>query len=446
VAASREVCLADRLTELDASIRVLAAADVPTVDNAVPAAFGLTPISECANLKAAPPADQEAAVAGVKADLARARALNGTGKYSEARDAALAARDAAERVDARALAARANFVLGSALANVGDAKEAEASMRRAAALADASADDRTRAQAWVVLIGQVGFEQRRFDEVPALDQQARSALERLGGDEVIDAHRRANMAIVLVGQDKYDDAALEIEGALAGRRAHLLPDDEDLGTTFLILATIRRHQRRYDEALAACREALDLYTRNRGSEAPLIALVLNDIADIHRHAGNAALAVESADRALAILRQLDPEHPRVSTVLGTRAEALLELGRYEDARRDASSALALAEKRFGADSVRLVPVLRALGDSYLGLDEPARAREVLERASALSNPTLEPADLANTSFALARALVATGGDRARAADLAQKAEADYAAAGNERARQAVATWRAKQRP
>ena len=71
------------------------------------------------------------------------------------------------------------------------------------------------------------------------------------------------------------------------------------------------------------REALDLYTRTRGPDTPLAALVLNDIADVNCRQGNAALALETIGKALAITdAELDPSHPRVGLLLGTRALTL----------------------------------------------------------------------------------------------------------------------------
>jgi hypothetical protein len=120
---------------------------------------------------------------------------------------------------------------------------------------------------------------------------------------------------------------------------------------------------------------------------------------------------------------------------------LLALRRHDEAQRDANSAISITEKRFGPDSERLVPMLTALGNAYLGEGDAGRARDVLERANRLCQPATARLDRANARFSLARAIVATKGDRDRARQLAKDAEADYDGAGEAGERQAAATWR-----
>ncbi|HTM22550.1 MAG TPA: tetratricopeptide repeat protein, partial [Kofleriaceae bacterium] len=72
--------------------------------------------------------------------------------------------------------------------------------------------------------------------------------------------------------------------------------------------------------------------------------------------------------------------------------------------------------------------LTGLAEALLGLDRPAEALPLAERAAAIREKNALPAELAESRFALARARWATG-DRARALAVARQARDGFAGAG-----------------
>jgi tetratricopeptide (TPR) repeat protein len=128
-------------------------------------------------------------------------------------------------------------------------------------------------------------------------------------------------------------------------------------------------------------------------------------------------------RSLAMRERLSgPNHASLASPLSNLGEIACAEKRFGDAREKCGRALALAEKAGDKKDPDLAYYLTCLGRAELGLGNPARALEHLERALALrtgSHPP--PLELAATRLNLARALFSTGGDRARALDLVKQA-------------------------
>jgi tetratricopeptide (TPR) repeat protein len=107
-----------------------------------------------------------------------------------------------------------------------------------------------------------------------------------------------------------------------------------------------------------------------------------------------------------------------------------DAGRREDARRDWDRALALWETTRGKDHPALAWPLTRLAALDLEDGHAKLAVERLERALKVrGRKGLPPTLLADTQFALARALHQSGEDRTRAQELARKARKTYEAAG-----------------
>jgi len=442
--ARREACLQVRRDELDAQLQVLAHADAKIVQNALPAVEALVPIARCTEAHAfeGPSDAQQAAVAvHVRSAMARAWALRNAGKARDALAIATSLAAEADALDSRALQGQAYLVLGFVQSGSGDAKSAVQSLLHAAAFADAAGDDRTRARAWLQLIYDVGYEQAQYDAVPLYDQEARSALERLGGDDDLDAQRRSHLGLVLEAQGKLSEARVELEAALAKKRALFSPGADELGITLTNLGTVLRQQDQEAAAIGAFQEALQIHQATRGDEAPIIALERNDIGDALARQGHFEQALDQCNRAVALgEQQLGPDHPNVAVYLGTRAEALSGLGRYADAYADDRRAMALIQKRFGEASPRLIPFLTGLSRASLGIGQTQDAAAAAEQATALWHVGIEPTERAGAEFALARALHSAGRDSSRAQTLARDAQEVYRAAGDSRELREVTEW------
>jgi hypothetical protein len=122
-------------------------------------------------------------------------------------------------------------------------------------------------------------------------------------------------------------------------------------------------------------------------------------------------------------------------------EYLISLGRPAEAEPLIREALSHWEAQVGADHPFLAYPLTGLGRALVALGRPAEARPPLERALRLRDGhEPDPTLVAETRFALAQALWATGEHR-RAVELAKTARQAYAKAPTgERAGKDVAAW------
>jgi hypothetical protein len=157
---------------------------------------------------------------------------------------------------------------------------------------------------------------------------------------------------------------------------------------------------------------------------------------VHYYLGAVALEQGKVDDALVEFhgglalweKALGKDHPSLSAPLTGIGNAQLARGDARGALLSYQRSIALLEPAVGAEHPDLAEGLTGMGLANLKLAQARRALPVLERALEiqLANPG-DPLGQARTEFALARALVGTGGDRVRAHALATHARAAYAA-------------------
>jgi serine/threonine-protein kinase len=158
--------------------------------------------------------------------------------------------------------------------------------------------------------------------------------------------------------------------------------------------------------------------------------------------GQSEEALSHLDRAIALLRKgLGSEHPEIAPLISNRGEVLNALGRYEEARRSFEMARGIWERELGPDHPYMSYALTGIGISYLGEGKASNALAPLEQALKIrlvSEP--EPAERAETTFALARALWASGQSRARSRILAEEAQTSYERASVTNEAASVKSW------
>jgi tetratricopeptide (TPR) repeat protein len=160
-----------------------------------------------------------------------------------------------------------------------------------------------------------------------------------------------------------------------------------------------------DAAQPLCERALAMWERTRGADHADVAQAVSNLADIHEARGE-------HDAAWAL-------HAR---------------------------GLAIREQAFGPSHADVAFSLAGMGRSAMGNGRAGDAVALLERALAIRLEVQAPADrLAETHFALARALWDSRRDRARAAASARAALGEYDRAADRFAddRAAVVAWLAE---
>ncbi|GLZ41566.1 BTAD domain-containing putative transcriptional regulator [Actinokineospora sp. NBRC 105648] len=185
---------------------------------------------------------------------------------------------------------------------------------------------------------------------------------RAAGDQRGEVLMRLSRCVLLTRFDQENETVADAERAVA--IATELRDPKLMAMGFNTVASALYGQRRYEEALAGYRKALELSGRAgyRLGEANL----LNNIAQVHRNLGAPAEAVAPQAQAVAIYREVG-DLGFVGLALANLAELEHELRLPEAAESHAREAVALAEanrldltEAFGREV--LARVLRDRGD------------------------------------------------------------------------------------
>jgi serine/threonine-protein kinase len=322
-----------------------------------------------------------------------------------------------------------------------------------------------------------------------LEQAQRVARSELGEQHPLVARVDHDLGTVVFREGKYGDAMPLFAKALAIRSAAYGPDSvevanttEAIGNTEIMLDHTADAQRHFDQAI-------QIFTARLGPEAPEVADAYNDIGGTYHRAGDYQKALDNSLHVLAIREKvLGPDHADVGESLVNAAIEAKNLEKWSIVDANYPRALAIFEKAYGPQSIEVAVLMINLGEARraqgnldaaqaaydrartniaksLGEDHPLLAHvwnglgqvelarghadqavTVLERAVAMREKTESDAtDLAESRFALARALPAT--EAVRATQLAIAARDAYATAGAGYAKRhtAVVSWLAARR-
>jgi tetratricopeptide (TPR) repeat protein len=369
----RMTCLDQRKTALVALTDILRVADKAVVATSVDAVNALPTLDTCADIKLLradvepPPAAARPRVGELRQRLAVAKALDDTGQHKRS----VAEGQSLER-EARALGYRP--LLAEVLATTGlfqngfggDAAATAKRLSEAALMALAAKRDDIAAEAGASLVGVAGYYLHRHEEGQHWSRFTRAVLDRMGA-----------------GHDRVRAWLLQAEAQMK------LQDGDASG------------------ALALAHEAAELKRKALAPDHPDIALSREMEAEALVKLGKPADALKISDEVLASLtRAYGPASAQVAKTLSNRGEYLLELGRAADAEPVFRESLKLWEAQSGPDEPFLAFPLAGLGRALLELRRPGDAIAPLERAARLRSSEGDPALVAETRTALARARAA----------------------------------------
>jgi tetratricopeptide (TPR) repeat protein/predicted Ser/Thr protein kinase len=467
-------CLQRRIRELDELVGVFAEADAKVVEKAVQAVGNLRPLDRCADLEALtsavePPEDEATRdrVAGLRARIARAEALEGAGKFKNALTVAEQVEKGAREVDYAPLHAEALFVFGRLQGLTGKYSAAEQSLSDAVWAARASGHDEYSLRAASQLVSTVGNRLARPDDAELWVKLARADLRRTKGGDEEEALLLADLAVVRYREGKREEAlehmqqALELmekihgpnhprvavlynnlggvqsglgklqeslasnEKALGIRQTVLGPDHPDVATSLSNLGRLLADLGRYDEARDRFEAALRIMDEALGERHSKRISTLLAIGNTLRFKGELEQSRIALERGLLLTEQTAGEkHPDVATALTNLGETLHDQGEFEAALSRFERARKIRDAAFEKkpQHPHHAYSLTGMGRSLIGLGRPRRAIAPLERALSIRETKKGKAGrLAETRFALAQALWETGRDRTRAIELAEKA-------------------------
>jgi tetratricopeptide (TPR) repeat protein len=387
----RMACLDERRASLAALTNVLAGADAAAVASAVDAVNTLPPVDRCGDIKLLreptdAPRDEatRARARDIRERLAIAKAQNDTGHH----EAALTQVRGLVG-EARALGYRS--LIAETLEAEGEFQDGDwfypavvPVVQEAVWTALAVKRDDLAVRGAAILTGWVGYYAGSREEGLRWARLGEALLDRLGpGHDLLRAwlvQGEANIA--LSANDPERSLQLDRQ-ALALKEKVLPPDNPDVAVSLAAVAEGLHRLGRNDEALATVRRARDIDVRAYGPSAKTLLQFLSN-----------------------------------------EGEYLVALGRAKEAVPVFQDALARADKT-RSDSPLLAYPLTGLAQAWLALGRSDEARPLLERALGLRAAAPNPVDLAETRFALARALWEVDKERARAHGLAVAARAAY---------------------
>ena len=296
---------------------------------------------------------------------------------------ASAGADSALAASSRALAGEIATARGELLAGESELRAALASLDRAAG---ADSLDAARAAA---ALGRNLNAQERHTEALALSERAYAALaERLGHGD-----REAVRALLAECQAlRFSDRSAEAARRIASARTALAATPHVNPVTRALLevesAQVELHLRHPAEALAAAETALASLGAILGPASAARSDALQARALARMQAGDFDGARADLDAAVAVLRAIDPDHPRLASVLIDLALVYEHRGRIDEGIALRREVLATALRRFGADSAEvrnqrafLGAVLR-VAERYPEAEVELRAAIRLEQSSA----------------------------------------------------------------
>lgn len=224
-----------------------------------------------------------------------------------------------------------------------------------------------------------------------------------------------------VAREYYGDALVLAEDRLG-------PDHPDVAAVLNNIGVLEEHSGRYDAAVAALRRALDNRVRTLGPDHP-------EIATSRMNLGASLLGAGEYERASGYLESAAAALRRVSGLERELASTLYNLAICHHMREDFAEAVPIYEEALarsqaihGPDDPYVAYPLHGLGVALVELGRFAEARPLLERALKIrTQKDVDPVDLGELRFALARTVVHD--DRRRALELASEARADYARDG-----------------
>jgi CHAT domain-containing protein/Tfp pilus assembly protein PilF len=168
-------------------------------------------------------------------------------------------------------------------------------------------------------------------------------------------------------------------------------DDPLVAVSMNNLASILEAQGKLSGAEPLFRRALEMREKHLGSDHPSVAGSLNSLAVLHRKQGRLDKAEPLLRRALFIQeKHFGPEHPSVATFANNLASVLSDLGRLEEAEALQRLALQIREKNAGSDDESLAVALNNLAGVLTSQGKFALAEPLYRRAIAIQEKTLGP--------------------------------------------------------
>jgi CHAT domain-containing protein len=196
----------------------------------------------------------------------------------------------------------------------------------------------------------------------------------------------------LMAEGKWGEAISLAERVAEGTRAQKGEEHLDTARSLVTLAGLYSIQRRLTEAEPLLRRALAIREKALGPTHPETVAILGVLAPIYRALGRTADAELLESRARQTPYQAD-QQAADDVKLRNEAIARAAQGKHGEAEQLFLSAIAAAEKKYGARHARVVLNLDPLAALYVAQGRLAEAEQLLKRALTIREGTNELTDV-----------------------------------------------------
>jgi tetratricopeptide (TPR) repeat protein len=269
--------------------------------------------------------------------------------------------------------------------DLGDYAHAEPLLKQAAESAsDPSVPDEVKARTFMT-IAKIEAQKRKFADAIDHAKQAIAIAQRAGhaGDDSASEARRV-IAISLHGQDNSKDAEPFLEAALASDRALYGDHHQAVLDDWLELGDELTELSRFDEAVAALRNAVDLARSLHGPVHSSVANALQELASAIGYTGNVAEGERLQREALGVFEKVyGPEHFETMTARGNLLWALEHQGRYEEALRGRLEETEILERQPTPRPELIAFYYTSIGGDYSKLGQLDEAEKAIRHALAI---------------------------------------------------------------
>ncbi len=254
----------------------------------------------------------------------------------------------------------------------------------------------------------------------------------LGPDHPQLAMVLVNIGVGLASQGDYDGGRPYDLRALAILEKALGPTHPSVGAALDNIGAGYLSQGRYDEARPYQLRAIKIFEAADAETNPDLAGALANLGIAYLAQDNTVEARRAAARSLAIYEKVGgADHPTLAAPLLLIGAIEAAEGHHDAGVASYQRALAISEKALGPDHPDVASALTGIAQELLALGKFSAARAAAERALVIrAQPDMPAFELAETRFALARALWPEPAGRPRAHALADQARDGFVASAD----------------
>ncbi|MBK7861416.1 MAG: serine/threonine protein kinase [Archangiaceae bacterium] len=370
-------CLRQRREELRSLVDELSHPSALAVERAASLPLGLTPLVRCAlgrGQLAPGPAQPE-----LEDAVAQARAAHQAGRL-EAADA-LVGRVLTSSAATAPLRAEARLLAGRIALELHPGPAVEGLLFTAATEAEAAGAPQLATEAWLALTREASSKNVDQTQPGRWLKLAETSLGRAGDVPDLRSTLLSLRGDVAAREGRFDDALAAHREAIELLRTRFGPEDPRLIFAEQLMGSTLGRQGRCADAEPLLRHALKLREATLGPLHPRSADVMQVLGLCLTRRGHSSEAIPLLQRGLEVLeKSRGADHPSLAGPLLNLGGALVAAGHREEALAVAERSLALRERTLDPKDPRLALARMNVGVALLELDRWAAALELLQRA------------------------------------------------------------------